>query len=341
MLTASSPVRSAVGFVRHFVWFFSRGLVVMAATLALLAALGAASAAQEQPPTSQAEEPSPATQPGFGESIDVRLAELYVTATDKSGTQVRDLEAQDFVVRENGVVQQLEAATGSRDLPITVGLSIDTSASMFVKLPSVVKAAGGLLSSLAAGRDRAFLVSFGAEPELVAPTTAELGRVQDGLRDLEPKGMTPLWASITLSLEELGRSRGKRALIVFFDGADEDGGRAYREALSRARVAGVPVYMIVTNNQAARSGGRDFQTRAFIARLERMARAGGGEVYFVPIEGDLTTIYKRIESELRSAYLLTYYPTVPLASGGRRQVEVQVKRKGVVVRSVSGYEAGR
>jgi Mg-chelatase subunit ChlD len=153
----------------------------------------------------------------------------------------------------------------------------------------VVKAAGGLLSSLATGRDRAFLVSFGAEPELVTQTTAALDRVQDGLSELEPKGMTPLWASITLALEELGRSRGKRALIVVFDGADEDGGRAYREALARARVAGLPVYMI-----------------------------------------------KR-----RSAYLLTYYPTVPLASGGRRQVEVQVKRKGVVVRSVSGYEAGR
>ena len=150
--------------------------------------------------------------------------------------------------------------------------------------------------------------------------------------------MTPLWASISLSLGELGRSRGKRALIVFFDGADEDGGRAYREAYAKARAAGLPVYMIVTNNQAARSGGRDFQTRAFIAKLERMARAGGGEVYFVPTEGDLTTIYQRIENELRSAYLLTYYPTVPLASGGQRTVEVQVKRKGVVVRALSGYE---
>ena len=341
MVTASPPVRSPVGFLRHFVRFFSRRHAIVATSLALFAWLGAASVAQEPPPASQPEEPAPGEQPGFGESIDVRLAELYVTATDKSGAQVRDLEAEDFVVRENGVVQQLEAATDSRDLPITVGLSIDTSASMFVKLPSLVKAAGGLLSSLATGRDRAFLVSFGAEPELVTQTTTALDRVQDGLSDLEPKGMTPLWASITLALEELGRSRGKRALIVFFDGADEDGGRAYREALARARVAGLPVYLIVTNNQAARSGGRDFQTRAFIARLERMARAGGGEVYFVPTQGDLTTIYQRIENELRSAYLLTYYPTVPLASGGRRQVEVQVKKKGVVVRTVSGYEAGR
>lgn len=271
----------------------------------------------------------------------MRLAELYVTAADKSGVAVRDLGVEDFVVRENGVEQQLEAVTDSRDLPVTVGLSIDTSASMFVKLPLVTKAAGDLLTSLMSGRDRAFLVSFGAEPALVAPTTAALDRVKDGLRDLEPKGMTPLWASITLSLDELSRSRGKRALIVFFDGADEDGGKAYREALAKARTAGLPVYLIVTNNQAARSGGRDFQTRAFIARMERVAKAGGGEVYFVPTQGDLTTIYQRIENELRSAYLLTYYPTVPLASGGKRTVEVQVKRKGVVVRAVSGYEAGR
>lgn len=326
MLAASTQPRSPVGNVLRCVRFFSLGIAAGAVALAVRAA---------EPPATQP------PQPGFGESIDVRLAELYVTAVDKSGAAVRDLTAADFVVRENGVVQELEAATDSRDLPVTVGLSIDTSASMFVKLPAVVKAAGGLLSSLSSGRDRAFLVSFGSQPELVAPTTGALDRVKDGLRNLEPKGMTPLWASITLSLEELSRSRGKRALIVFFDGADDDGGQAYREAYARARAAGVPVYLIVTNNQAARSGGKDFQTRAYIAKLERMAKAGGGAVYFVPTQDDLTAIFQRIENELRSAYLLTYYPTLPLASGGRRTVEVQVKRKGVVVRAVSGYEARR
>ena len=278
----------------------------------------------------------PATE--FKESIDVRLVELYVAVTNRDGAAITGLSRADFTLEENGAVQELESATDSQDLPITLGLAVDTSASMFMKLPAAVKAAGSLIAALRPGRDRAFLVGFGSEPELAQATTGDLARVSAALSNLEANGMTPLWGSVALSLGELKAARGKRAVVVFLDGADDDGSDAFRTAYAEARRARVPVYLIVMNNEAARRGGKDFQTRAFMSRLERMARAGGGRVFFVPTRADLAPIYREIETELRSAYLLTYYPSVPLAQGGRREVKVKVGRKGATVRTVAGYE---
>jgi Ca-activated chloride channel family protein len=274
----------------------------------------------------------------FGERLEVRLVELYATVLDREGNPVEGLGREDFVVREDGVVQSLDAVAPSHDLPVTLGLALDTSASMFVKLQPVASAARSLLAGLVPGRDRAFLVAFGPEPRLIERTTDRLSEVAEALGTLEAQGRTPLWGGITASLEELAGARGKRALVVFHDGADEDGTRNHRQALQKAREVGAPIYLIVMNNEAARTDGRDFQTRAFTSRLERVAAAGGGEVLYLPTRGDLAPVYRRIEREIRSAYLLTYYPTVPLAPGPRRKVEVEVKRKGVTVRTLTGYE---
>lgn len=308
------------------VYIFLRGL----ASAALATFFLTLPAASQDPAALEA-------QPGFGEAIDVRLTEIYVTVVDKKSQAVPGLTLEDFSLFENRVEQELASATDSRELPITLGLAIDTSASMFVKLPAVIEAAKSLITSLESGKDRAFLVGFGGTPELVLPTTANLSRFHTAFNDLEPVGRTPLWSSISVSLSELERSRGKRALIVFLDGADEDERSIFQSTLERAQGLGVPVYLIVMNNEAARSGGKDFQTRSFISRLERMAQAGGGKVYFVPTHADLGSTYQAIAAELRSAYLLTYYPTVPLAQGGQRAVDVKVARKGVKVRALTSY----
>lgn len=325
-------------------------VVVFAVCLALLlpAAPAGFAAAQQQ----EAPPPPPASEDGaprdgtrderepFGEAVDVRLTELYVVVTDADGNPVRGLTREDFRVRENGEEQRLDGVLDAGDRPLTLGLAVDTSASMFVKLPAVSRAARSLVASLVPGRDRAFVVAFGPEPRLVQETTGDLAAVSEALRDLQPRGRTPLWESIGVSLEELAPSRDKRALVVFFDGADDDGSRAYRRSLAEARRLGVPVYLIIMNNEAARTRGREFQTRSFIARLDRMAAAGGGEVYFLPTHAELDQVYQRIEEELRSYYLITYYPDPPRSEGRRRRVEVEVPGRKVTVRTLAGYEPG-
>lgn len=273
----------------------------------------------------------------FEEAVDVRLTELYVVATGPDGVPVRGLGREDFVVRENGEPQEIDAVLDASDRPLTLGLAVDTSASMFVKLPAVSRAARSLVASLVDGRDRAFVVAFGPEPRLVQGVTDDLAEVADALRGLEPRGRTPLWASIGVSLDELAPYRSKRALVVFFDGADDDGSRAYRRSLDKARELGVPVYLIIMNNEAARTKGKEFQSRSFLARLDRMAAAGGGDVYFLPTHAELDEVYRRIEAELRSYYLITYYPQVPRSAGRRRQVKVEVPGRDLTVRTLRDY----
>lgn len=325
---------------------------VLPTALALACALAALPPSSPQtaaPPAAPAPAPpakgeKPAAQERhkpFGEEVEVRLTELYVVVTDPDGAPVTGLGRDDFAVRENGVPQRIDAVLDARDRPLTLGLAIDTSASMFVKLPAVARAARSLVGELSPGRDRAFVVAFGPEPRLVEATTGDLYAVADALRSLEPLGRTPLWASIGLALDEISTARGKRALVTFLDGADEDSGKAYRSTLTEARRLGVPIYLIVMNNEAARTGGKEFQTRSFIARLNRMADAGGGAVYYLPTHADLEPVYQRIEEELRSYYLITYYPDVPLSQGGRRKVDVEVPGRKVQVRTLRGYQPGQ
>jgi Ca-activated chloride channel homolog len=307
--------------------------------LTTLTSLALVVRAQEPPPTSPPASVSPAPAPvpvaeGFEETVDVRLVELYVVVTGKDGQLVSGLKREDFTVLEAGVTQPLEAVLDTREVPVTVGLAVDTSASMFVKLGSAVQAARALVQGLTRGRDRSFLVGFGPAPELIHPLTPSLDRVSIALADLEADGKTPLWGSIEYALGELERARGKRALVVFTDGADQDGGRAFSACLKKAREVGAPVYLVVMNNEAARSEGGDFQTRLFLSRLERVAKAGGGRVHYVSTRDDLTPIYRQIDAELRSAYLLTYYP-VARTPGARPKIEVQLGRKDLRVRTVT------
>jgi Ca-activated chloride channel family protein len=273
---------------------------------------------------------------GFGEQIGVDLVELYVVVTDRGERPIRGLEREDFTVIEDSREQVIEAFEVAGDLPLTLGLAIDSSSSLFVRMPAVKRAASQFVDILQAGRDRAFLVDFGSEPRLVTPITTSLARVKDGIRSLEPFGSTAVWGALALSLEQLEAMRGRRALVVFYDGDDEDEEARFREGLRLARRARVPIYMILVNNEAARSDGRSLSSRAFVGRLDRIARSGGGKVYYVSTHQDLEPIFEAIAEELRSHYLLTYYPIFEPGGPLWRPVSVEVERRGLSARTIEG-----
>ena len=175
-------------------------------------------------------------------------------------------------------------------------------------MPDVKRAATAFLDSLEARRDRAFLVGFGTEARLVRAATYNLNAVRGGIGSLRPRGRTAVWGALSLALDQLEGLRGRKALVVFYDGDDQDSDSAFRQSLEQARRARVPVYLVLMNDEAARTDGRSFSTRTFVSKLERMARAGGGRVYYVRHDEDLAPIFASISRELRSHYLLTYYP---------------------------------
>lgn len=273
----------------------------------------------------------------FESQITVELVELYVVVTDRQGQPVRGLERDDFIVREQGEVQRIESFAVAGSLPLTVGLAIDSSLSLFRKLPEVKTAAIEFLDRLHHDRDRAFLVEFGARPRVVQPVTADLARIDERIRRLQPSGNTAVWEGISLALTELIETSGRRALVVFYDGDDEDESYSFKRTLDLARRSRIPIYLIVMNDEAARTDGRGLAVRSRVAKLEQLARTGGGRVFYVRTDADLLPIFADIDEELRSHYLLTYYPERTLENPEWRPIRVEVTRDDLTARTISGY----
>ncbi len=274
--------------------------------------------------------------PGSSENLQVNLMELYVVVTDRKGRPAKDLHRDRFRVLEDGVAQEIATFSDAGDLPLTVGLAIDSSASMFVKLPDVQFAAAEFLRGLATRRDRAFVVGFGTEPRLTRNTTSDLSEVIKSLDTLQPDGQTGIWKAIVYSLVQLQGVPGKKALVVYTDGADQDPDFAYRTALRFARKVGVPIYVILSNNEIMRTKGKGLSIRSFLERLETLTASVGGKVFFARVGQDLRDVYVEIDEELRSQYLVGYYSQYV---GGRqwRQIEVGVEGAGLNARTIAGY----
>jgi VWFA-related protein len=273
--------------------------------------------------------------PGESERLRVELVQLYAVVTGRDGRPLRGLTADRFQVFEEEVPQQIATFSEAGELPLTVGLAIDSSASMFVKLPDVQQAAAGFLRGLSE-RDRAFVVDFGSEPELHHDTSLDLKAVETALLKLRPDGRTAIWKGIVYALVQLQGVPGKKALIVYSDGADEDPEFSYRTSLRFARRVGVPVYIIVSNDEIYRTQGRGLTIRGFMGRLDTLTRAVGGRVFVTRVGENLTAIYSEIDEELRSQYVLGYYAT-DQASDRWRTVRVDVNEPGATARTVAGY----
>jgi len=246
------------------------------------------------------------------------------------------LERDDFSIVEEGDAQEIATFSDAGNLPLTLGLAIDSSASMFVKLPKVQEAAAGFLEGLVPNRDRAFLVGFGDEPTVHRDTTTQVDHVVRALDRLEPDGQTGIWKGIVFSLVQLQGLPGRKALVVYSDGADEDADFSYRTCLQFARKVGVPIYVILSNNEIVRTGGKSLKVAGFLDRLEKMTREVGGRVFLTRVDDDMGDVYQRIEEEIRSQYLIGYYSERSAADRWRK-VEVDVPgRRGYRARTVSG-----
>ncbi len=272
---------------------------------------------------------------GGSERLDVDLVELYVVVSGRDGRPVTGLTERRFEVFEDGRRVEIATFGDAGELPLTVGLAIDSSASMFVKLPRVQRAAADFVNGLERRRDRAFLVSFGRRPQLARTATTDLPQVVRALDRLEPDGQTAIWEAIVYSLVQLQGVPGKKALIVYSDGADEDPDFPFRTCLRFARTVGAPIYVILSNNEIVRTGGRGLSVRGFLGRLRELTGEVGGRVYLTRVGADLDAVYREIAEELRSQYFLGYYS--PEGDGESwRRLEVEVEGSGLTARTIAG-----
>jgi Ca-activated chloride channel homolog len=282
---------------------------------------------------SRAEDVRVLAAPGFVEQVDVALIELYVAAVDRQNRPVPGLAAADFRVLEEGRPQEVRRFEEVRDLPLAVGVVLDTSGSMESSLAEAQAAANEFLRRVVGPGDAAFAVAFADVPQLLAAPTDDVDAVADALAGLRANGYTVLHDALVTALYYFRGLEGQKALVLLSDGDDTASGVPWKDALEYARRMNAAVYTIGLG-----VGSLDLSIRR---KLEELAQSTGGRSFFIRQAAELDAVYDEIEAELRSRYLLAFSserPRDPAAPDGDfRRVEVEVSRPGVTGRTIRGY----
>ncbi len=266
--------------------------------------------------------------PDYVDNLDVQFVELFTTVIDRTGDFVEGLSPEDFEVFEEGERQEIRRFETMRDLPIRAGLVLDTSLSMMPSLSDVKKAAHRFFESVLTERDRAALITFADEPQLVVRFTSSQEVLAGGLTGLVADGETALYDSVIFSLHYFSGLQGKRAVVILTDGEDSISNYSYSDAIEFARHTGVAVYIVGLNLQTQ---GNDVRMR-----MRRLAHETGGECFFIDSARQLEKVYDSIQEELRSQYLIAYQSSI---AGGEkfREIEVKMRTKGLEAKTIRGY----
>ena len=278
---------------------------------------------------SQAEDLQFVNTPEFGAVVKVTAIELPITVLDRGGNPVEDLEQEDFTVLEDKVEQTISHFSLHRDLPVRMGMVIDTSGSMEETLPTVQRVVMGFLRDLLRPRDRAFIETFSDRPDLLAGFTADFSTIENALLALYPDRATALYDAIIMGLFQFSGITGRRAMVVLTDGDDTASKNGFDEALGYAQRMGVTIYTIGVSIPSTKVATR--------WQINKLASATGGRAFFVSEKSGLDKIYAEINRELRTQYLLAFTSKSEKPLDELRKIKVEVDRKGVKVRTITGY----
>ncbi len=249
----------------------------------------------------------------------VNLVEVYAVVTDEEGQPVTTLSRQDFVLRAGRREIGIERFAVAEDVPLVLGLAVDTSQSMWTIMPDVRRAAAQFLGKVLTRIDQAFVIDFDSRPRMVAGLTDDVVDLIGSLDQLRADGLTALYDAMQFGLAELARDQGRRALVMLTDGDDFGSQSGYRKTFRTAGNAGVPIYVISMAN--ASPLGRGLRK----SDLEAITGASGGRVYYVASMESLLAAYDHISRELQSQYLLGYSTDAPLTQQEVRSLKVELR----------------
>jgi Ca-activated chloride channel family protein len=265
--------------------------------------------------------------PQFMEEVNVHLIELPTTVI-RNGRPVNDLPEAAFKVLDEGKPVKVTKFEHVTNLPLSIGLAIDTSASMQPRMDEARKAASQFFSNVMRKGDRAFLVSFDTQPQLIQRWSPKLADVNAGLAKLRAEEATALYDAVVYALYNFVGVKGQKALILVTDGKDTASKFSFDQALDYARRAAVPVYAIGIGIR-----GTEVDVRY---KLGRFCSETGGNAYYIDTSLELGRIYIDIQNELRSQYILGFYPDGNVKPGSKwREVSVQVSEGRA--KTIRGY----
>jgi len=276
--------------------------------------------------------------------IDTELVLLDVTVIDQNNTPVLNLKKDDFAIYEDKIKQTVESVS-REEVPVSFGMVIDTSGSMRSKLQTVSDAALLLIKQMRQD-DEAFVAGFKAEPELVQDFTSDKRELEDAIGELYTSGGTALLDAI-IATADYAQEKGKRrrkALVVISDGLEKNSSVKEREVMEAIKEDEVQVYLVgfIDDEMEEKSlFGRSPGKKAK-ELLSRIADDSGGRAYFPKDISEIPAIAAQIAKDLRTQYVVSYYPTNEKRDGTFRSIQVGVNYQGsrkLIARTRRGYYA--
>ena len=293
--------------------------------------------------------------------VDVRLVNIIATVTDEAGRYIGNLTADDFLVQEDGAPQKISHFSQDHDVPVSVGIILDTSGSMERKIRTAVDAVDRFIRRTNED-DEIFLMTFSSEPMLRQDFTNDRNKLSLALRKMWVTGATALYDAVNQGIEKIHFGRHeKRAILVITDGQDTSSVAKLDEVLQNIRQQEVLVYAIGISPTTASqktgfvpfnlplpgilSGRSSVQNRrddVDMKVLHAFAENSGGRAFLLS-EGfskrgtEIEKVLTRVADELRSQYTIGYYPPEP-DDGRFHSIQVRT-RTGQAVRARQGYIA--
>ncbi len=266
---------------------------------------------------------------------DTRLVVLHAAVTDKEGHHVSNLPRSAFQVYENGAEQQIKIFR-HEDMPVSLGLVIDNSASMRDKRAKV-EAASLALVKASNPEDEVFILNFNDEMSLDQDFTNDIKTLQARIARVDSRGGTAMRDAIQMAVDHLYNraSKDKKVLVVITDGEDNESKKAtLGSILADAQDAGVMIYTIGLLNEedprAAKRAKRD---------LDAITLATGGQAFYPKDVSEVDRIAGQVAHDVRNQYTIAYSPSNPALDGTFRNIKVLVNAPNAIVRSRSGYYA--
>ena len=262
------------------------------------------------------------------------LVQLNVSVFDSNWKVIRGLPQSAFTVLENGVKQEISVFR-QEDVPVSMGLVIDNSASMKDKRDRVVSAAIAMIKA-SNPDDEVFVATFSDEPAVTQDFTSDLRLLEKGMSSIQAKGETAMRDAVLLGTQHLRNraKRDKRVLVVITDGEDNASVASQQRLIEFAHQNNAIVYGIgLLGGEQPESAARARQ------RLEELTNATGGRSWFPGDVSAIAAITPEIAHEIRNQYVVGYTPSDTTKDGKFRKVTVEVNVPGAVVRTREGYFA--
>lgn len=261
------------------------------------------------------------SEPSTKLKVDVNLVNVFVTVTDEHGAPIGGLNKDNFELEEDGQQQKIAVFDKESALPLSIALAIDTSLSTRQDMPLEQASAKRFAGTILRPIDAVCVYGFSeVVNEATQGYTSELKRVDEAISHIHMGAATALYDAIYLASRSLDHRKGRKVMVLITDGGDTASKTDYKEAVRAAEEAEALVYSIIIVPIESSAGRETGGEHALI----QLSEDTGGKYYYATSTAQLDDAFRKISDELRTQYLLAYYPSQGKSFSEFRRIQVKV-----------------